>query len=73
MDHHQEGRLNQYHDSVEIAISRIEAISKWYFKNYEIKVPNKSFVETPIIVTKPKLKGRKKTKVEDLISALIAR
>ena len=69
--HHQEGETEPVsHDSVEIAISRIEAISKWYFKNYEIKVPNKSFVETPIIVTKPKLKGRKKTKVEDLISAL---
>lgn len=69
--HHQEGETDPVsHDSVEIAISRIEAISNWYLKNYEIKVPNKRFVSPQTLETKPELKGRIKTKVDDLISAL---
>lgn len=69
--HHQEGETGQVSlDSVEIAISRIKAISEWYFNYYEIKTPNKRSVSSQTPETKPKLKGRKKTKVEDLLSSL---
>ena len=69
--HHQEGETEPVsHDSVEIAISRIKAISEWYINYYEIKIPNKMSLSSQTPETNPKLKGRRKTKVEDLLSTL---
>lgn len=69
--HHQEGGTEPVsHDSVEIAISRIKAISEWYINYYEIKIPNKMSLSSQTPETNPKLKGRRKTKVEDLLSTL---
>jgi hypothetical protein len=72
--HHQEGETKPIsHDSVETAISRIKAISEWYINYYEIKIPNKRSVASQNPETNPKLKTRKKTKVEDLLIKLTER